>query len=178
MLAVLSVILNQTPEEIKSRYESAPPDQAWPIGDIPGELLDDYREQLRPFVDAGLTIRERQARLYPKGNSAAHILGYTGFIPAEQLERYQQEGYQGDEKVGLTGLEAWGESYLTGGSSVLVIVDTIGNRVSTVRESLPRSIYTTVDIEFQKEVETALATAVESHPEGSAGAVVDGRIRA
>lgn len=183
LLATLAPVLGQTPEEIKTLYEDAAPDQNWPVADMTGDVLDAHREQLQPYVGAGLTIRERPARLYPAGGAAAHVVGYTGFIPAEQLERYQAEGYLGDEQVGLAGLEGWGERYLSGIGSVLAIVDAEGNRVAVVPESAARPIYATIDRTFQEAVAEALATAVTTHPVGSAGAVVvldvaTGKVRA
>lgn len=172
LLAALAPVLKQTPEDIKALYENAAPDQNWPIADITGDVLDTHSDQLQPHVGTGLTIRERTARLYPAGSAAAHMIGYTGFIPAGQLERYQAEGYQGDEQVGLAGLEAWGERYLSGAGNVLAIVDDAGNRVTVVPESTARPIYLTIDIDFQQAVAEALATAVATHPEGSAGAVI------
>ncbi len=172
MLTALAPVLGQTPEEIRDIYAAASRDQNWPLGDITGDVLDANRERLEPYVDAGLTIQERPARLYPAGSAAAHILGYTGFIPAEQLERYQKAGYLGDEQVGLAGLEAWGERYLSGNGDVLAIVDDAGNRVAVVPENTARPIYLTIDIDFQQAVAEALTTAVATHPEGSAGAVV------
>lgn len=183
LLATLAPVLGQTPEEIKALYEDAAPEQNWPVADMTGDVLEAHREQLQPYLGAGLTIRERPARLYPAGGAAAHVVGYTGFIPAEQLERYQAEGYLGDEQVGLAGLEAWGERYLRGIGSVLAIVDAAGNRVAVVPESAARPIYATIDTTFQQAVAEALATAVTTHPIGSAGAVVvldvaTGKVRA
>ena len=183
LLAILAPILNQTPIEMKARYATAAPDQNWPLGNITGEVLEANREQLQPYVDAGLTIQEHSARLYPAGSATAHILGYTSFIPAEQLERYQSAGYLGDEQVGLAGLEAWGESFLRGSGNVLTIIDAAGNRVDMIAESTAQPIYTTIDMELQQAVAEALATAVTTHPNGSAGAVVvldvaTGKVRA
>lgn len=172
LLAALAPLLEQTSGEIKALYEDAAPDQNWPVADITGDVLDTHSDQLQPHVGAGLTIQERSARLYPAGSAAAHIIGYTGFIPAGQLERYQAEGYLGDEQVGLTGLEAWGERYLSGVGNVLVIEDDAGNRVTVIPESTAQSVYTTIDLELQQAVAEALATAVTTHPEGSAGAVI------
>lgn len=172
LLAVLAPILGQTPAELKARYATASPDQNWPLGSITGDVLEANSEQLQPYVNAGLTIQEHSARLYPAGSATAHILGYTSFIPAEQLEQYQSAGYLGDERVGLAGLEAWGEPYLRGSGNVLTIVDAVGNRVATVAESTAQPIHTTIDRELQTAVAEALATAVATHPEGEAGAVI------
>jgi penicillin-binding protein 2 len=175
LLAALSLVLELRPDEIRAIYAPALPDWYWPVADITGEQFAAHQERLQPHIDAGLTIRRRPARLYPAGSAAAHLIGYTGFIPAEQLERYQAQGYQGDEQIGLAGLEAWGEPYLSGVGGRLTIVDAQGNQLAVVQESAAggaQAIYTTFDLTLQQAVAEALATAVTSHPDGSAGAVV------
>jgi penicillin-binding protein 2 len=172
LLAALSRVLNRTPQEIKEIYAPARPDWYWPIADITGDVMQDHINHLRPHIGAGLTTSERPARLYPQGNLTSHIVGYTGFIPAEQLARYQALGYQGGEQVGLTGIEAWGESHLSGIGGTLTIVGPAGERLATIPESessqaLP--IYLTIDLDFQRAVAEALAAAVNSHPESAAG---------
>jgi penicillin-binding protein 2 len=186
LLAALSLALNLTPQEIKEIYAPALPDWYWPIADITGDVMEAHINRLRPHLGAGLTSSERPARLYPQGSQTAHIVGYTGFIPAEQLTRYQAQGYQGGEQVGLAGIEAWGERYLSGIGGALTIVGPAGERLATIHESesgQTRSIYTTIDLVFQRAVAEALATAVDSHPESAAGAVVvldvaTGKVRA
>lgn len=186
LLAALSLALDLTPQEIKEIYAPARPDWYWPIADITGDVMQAHRDRLQPHIDAGLTTSERPARLYPAGSVTAHIVGYTGYIPAEQLAHYQAQGYRGDEQVGLAGIEAWGQSYLSGIGGALTIVGPGGERLATIQESesgQARPIYTTIDLDFQRAVVEALATAVNSHPESAAGTVVvldvaTGKVRA
>jgi penicillin-binding protein 2 len=115
LLAALSPLLYKTPEEIKTLYATALPDWYVPIGDISESAMQENILALQPYIDAGLaTPRARGSRLYTDTGMAPHLIGYMGFIPAEQLADYQAQGYQGEEKVGLSGLEAWAEDYLNG----------------------------------------------------------------
>ncbi|KAA3657876.1 MAG: hypothetical protein DWQ04_26850 [Chloroflexi bacterium] len=177
MLINLSPILNLSPEEIKAIYAPAQPDWYWPIGEIPEETLQQYITALQPYIGKGLAQPEpRLARLYSDDGVAPHIVGYTGYIPAETLADYQLQGYRGDEQVGLAGIERWGEDYLNGErGGMLTVVGPSGEYISTVQEresKQARSVYTTLDRDFQKSVEEALAYAIETHPVGNRGAVV------
>jgi penicillin-binding protein 2 len=187
LLSMLSPLLGKSPAEVKAIYAPAQPDWYWPIGDVPGDLIQEYLEDLQPHLGAGLMMSERLARLYPEGGVAPHLVGYTGLITAERLEQYQAQGYRGDEQVGLAGLEAWGEHYLAGArGGVLTVIGANGERMATVQESesrQARSIYTTLERTFQYAVEEALAAAVTSYPGTSAGAIVvldvsNGQVRA
>ena len=177
LLATLSPVLGKTPQDIKAAYASAQPDWYVPIGDIPEEVLQENIINLQPYINAGLAPPEaRNSRIYSDSGIAPHIVGYTGFIPAEEIESYLLDGYRGDEMVGRTGIEAWGEDYLNGdrGGS-LTVVGSNGEFITTIAEKDPlqsRSIYSTIDHTFQSAVEQALAQAVETHPLGHAGAVV------
>lgn len=177
LLAALSSVLGKTPDEIREMYASAQPDWYVPVGDIPEEVLQEHILNLQPYINAGLAPPEaRNSRIYSDSGVAPHIVGYTGFIPAEEYESYLAQGYRGDEMVGRTGLEAWGEDYLNGErGGTLSVVGSSGEYVTTLVEKDPaqsRSIYATIDHEFQAAVERALADAVQSHPLGHSGAVV------
>jgi penicillin-binding protein 2 len=78
----------------------------------------------------------------------------------EELAEYKRLGFRGDEKVGRTGLEAWGEEVLTGkkGASLYVIRPdgTVDTRIGYSDSKLSQSIYTTIDDNFQAEVELAI----------------------
>ena len=176
-LNTLSPVLNLSPEAIKEIYAPALPDWYWPIGEVPEATLQQYIESLQPFIGKGLAQPEpRLRRDYANATAAPHIVGYTGFIPAEQADEYRTAGYQGDEQVGLAGIERWGEEYLNGErGGTLTVVGPNGEYISTLGEQSAkqaRSLYTTFDIEFQTAVQEALANAIQTHPIGQAGAAV------
>ena len=167
MLAALSPVLNLPPEEIKEIYAPALPDWYWPIGDISEAVMQQYGPSLQPFIGKGLAAPQtRLTRLFADSGAAPHLVGYTGYIPAEQLGDYQARGFAGDEIVGLAGLERWGEDYLNGErGGTLTVVSPNGEFVGTVQEQEPkqaRSVYATLDLGFQTAVEQALADAIQS----------------
>jgi penicillin-binding protein 2 len=177
LLAALAPVLNKTPEEIKELYAAYLPDWYAPIGDIAEEVMQANAVALQPYIGAGLAQpTTRLGRLHSDAGVAAHIVGHTGLIPAEEVEAYKAQGYQGDEIVGRAGLELWGEDYLNGDwGGTLTVVGPNGEYITTVQESAPkqaRSIYATFDRDFQAMVEQALAEAVTTYPGGQAGAVV------
>lgn len=176
LLAAISPLLGKPPADVQALYASALPDWYVPLGDISGEVMQAHILELQPFLSAGLTADDRRSRLYPENGVAPHLVGYTGPIPADQVETYLAQGYQVDDKVGLAGLEAWGERYLSGvRGGTLQLVGPNGEDLGVVQETEPhqaRSIYTTLRREFQLAVEQALADAIQTYPGGRAGAVV------
>jgi penicillin-binding protein 2 len=76
------------------------------------------------------------------------------------VDAWQALGYSGDEVIGRTGLEAWGEPYLAGQrGGELMIITSGGQLVDTLarREAIPaRSIYATFKYEFQLAVQELL----------------------
>jgi penicillin-binding protein 2 len=176
LLATLSPLLGLEPDEIEFLYAASKPDWYVPLGDITGEQMQEHDEELLPFMDAGLVTDDRWTRLYTVGGIAPHIVGYTGYIPAEYVDEYIQIGYEGDEQVGLAGVEGWGEPYLSGTrGGTLTVVGPNGEYIDTVQESDPkqsRSIYLSIDKQFQEGVEQALADAIETHELAETGSVV------
>jgi penicillin-binding protein 2 len=177
LLSLLSEIMDRSTEEIYSRYESSEPDWYVPLGDAPQDVIAPHLDALQPFIDSGgLQLREHKTRLYRDGGVAPHVTGYTSAIPAEEYEEWLASGYRGDERVGVAGLEAWGERYLGGGrGGTLYLISPNGDQLGTVADvpaRANRSIYTTLDKEFQILVEQTLADAIESLPDGHAGVIV------
>jgi penicillin-binding protein 2 len=176
LLNVLSQLLGKKPEDIRFLYAASLPDWYVPIGDVTGEQLQENYELVQPFIGNGLVTNDRLARLYSPQGIAPHIVGYTGYIPAERVDDYKAQGYRGDEQVGLAGVESWGEKYLSGTrGGILTVVGPSGEYISTVAQTdsrQARSIYTTIDAEFQAAVEQALAEAIESYPIGRAGSII------
>jgi penicillin-binding protein 2 len=177
LLNHLSEIMGLPAEEISGRYASAEEDWYVPLGDAPQDAIAPHLDALRPFIDSGgLELRERLTRLYRDGGVAPHVTGYTSAVPAEQLDEWLARGYRGDERVGVAGLEAWGEPYLGGNrGGTLYLISPNGDPLGTLVEvpaKANRSLYTTLIKDFQIQVEETLAGAIESHPDGHAGVIV------
>ncbi len=70
-------------------------------------------------------------RYYPFGESAAHIVGYMGYMDEENLP----EGYTSSDKVGVSGLESAYDSQLRGKDGKIVYIeDKWGENVRTLWE--------------------------------------------
>jgi penicillin-binding protein 2 len=158
VLTALSLVTGLAPDEIRGRYIAAPADWKVPIADIPAEVSIDYNELLSSVP--GIYRDEKEGRTYPHGDAAPHVVGWVSPVPAEQLAAYQARGYRGDEWVGVSGLEAWGEDILAGQhGGRLAVVTATGEWVATVAErpAVPsRAIYTTLDRNFQEQVQRIL----------------------
>jgi len=167
-LAELSRILEMPVEDIRQAYADALPYWFVPIKDISPEVSQAHFETLAALP--GIELQEREVRAYPGGGVAAHVVGYMGPIYAEELEAWRKLGYRGDELVGQTGLEAWGESYLAGQrGGLLTLIDSHGALVERLAErpaTPARSLYTTLRRDLQQAAEELLAEV------GKPGAIV------
>lgn len=142
---------------IPPRYEFAPPDQYFPIGEISAAELN----RLGGASGLAGTSWDPYTSRYYYGNGAgAHLTGYTIFIPPDELADYQARGYASDQRIGTTGLERWGEAVLAGtNGGQLTLLDAAGNPLRAIAfgESTPaQDIYTTIDFELQQAAQFAL----------------------
>lgn len=117
----------------------------------------------------GVEVEERTARSYPKGSLAAHVVGYTGTVTAEQLEASSDDdessiSYQSGDVVGQSGVEAQYESVLQGvRGEQTVFVDASGNVLdySTNIAPTPGSdVVLTIDADVQAQAEESCASVV------------------
>jgi len=165
LLGALSALLGEPQEVIRSRYASAVrPDWFMPVGEITPEVAE-LNEALLSSVP-GITWRETSVRSYPQGTLAAHVVGYMAHIDQATLAQRQGEGYGPDDWVGVSGLEGWGESQLSGRrGGTLAIIGPDGRIVWTLAERAAEpahSIYTTLDVELQRASESILEARVGS----------------
>lgn len=158
LLTTLSAVTGLPPAEVQAKYTGQPLDWYIHIGDVAVEVAQSHRQALE--TTAGIVLKEKDARYYPGGGVAPHVVGYVGLIPAEQLSDYKARGYRGDEWVGVAGLESWGESILAGrpGATLRVVTaDGRTHRTLAETELIPsRPIYTTLRREFQSTVQEIL----------------------
>ena len=109
LLTELSDLLSMSPDAIKAMYANFPSGAGWylPLGEVPVDRIVGRYDYLSEFD--GLVLRGYKARYYSDGGIAAHLIGYTSAIPADELQEYLLKGYLPDERVGRSGLEKWGE---------------------------------------------------------------------
>lgn len=94
-------------------------------------------------------------REYPYGEAMRSVLGSVGSIPKDQLDAYLSNGYQINDKVGISYLELQYEDYLRGEKSIYEI----GKNNSLVlkkEEKKGHDVVLSIDIEKQVEIENIL----------------------
>jgi len=165
----LSQILNIPENETKKRLEQAgynSPELLRIARDIsPAQItaLAEYSSELE-----GVEVDIEAVRNYPNGDLAAHVLGYTGELNDEDLQKRKKEGYRPGDIVGQMGVEESFEQQLRGEwGGQQVEVDGAGQVLRVLGQKQAKAgkdIYLTLDLEVQKAAEAALG--------GQKGAIV------
>lgn len=141
--------------------------------DISMDLVTKISEQHESFP--GVEV-ETHAERDIQTEYAANILGYVGPIFAENWERYKEQGYSMNAKVGKTGAEQAFEEYLRGTDGERAIeTDSRGNVVSedeTVQAQSGNNVVLTLDLNLQKTAEESLARQCSSISGARGGAAV------
>ena len=141
----------------------------------------------------GVEIVETSTRSYEQGTVLPHVLGRVGKITAEEWKvtdengqvtyPLKEKGYNMNDIIGISGLESAYEDQLRGKDGVETITrNSDGVIVNTALTTVPEPGHTvqlTIDSEFQKAVDQALAKNVEwikntyaDSKQANAGAVV------
>ncbi len=104
---------------------------------------------------SGVQINQTNARVYPLGEEAGHLIGYIQSINAEELESLAEKGYTQTSIIGKSGLEAAYEDRLRGIDGVeIYIQDEQGNKLKTLAKQDKKDgedIKLTIDSNLQKE---------------------------
>ncbi len=148
-------------DTIRTLYESAPSGAGWyiPLGEVSADKAADQSALLSSLQ--GVVMRSYKSRYYFEGGVAPHVVGYVSAIGADEVDEYRRKGYQQDERVGRSGLEKWGESYLAGKrGGALYVFNAQGQPVTRLAEAPAQpsqAIYTTLDRDFQLAAQKAIA---------------------
>ena len=115
---------------------------------------------------AGAKITSSSVRQY-ETTAAAHILGYVSRLEAtDDLAALRELGYDGNDWIGRTGVEAAFESYLKGTDGRRVVsVNSDGKITGEYYSKEPQpgnTVELTIDLKLQEAVEAALAETVEA----------------
>ncbi|HUE76186.1 MAG TPA: penicillin-binding protein 2 [Chloroflexota bacterium] len=157
-LNTLAEILGEKPEDIKQKYQGAQPDWWVPLRDYPLDQKPALQAKIKDIE--GVLLEEKDARVYPHGSLAAHVIGFVGAATADDLASLAARGYDEGEIIGRAGIEASQEQVLAGvRGGKLAVVTPEGDVVRTIAERQAEtggSVQLTIDIDAQKKAEDAL----------------------
>jgi penicillin-binding protein 2 len=114
----------------------------------------------------GVGVEIIPRRNYIHGALMSQVLGFLGPIPPEELEAYEDKGYNASiDRIGYAGVEAQAEEALRGTPGHrLVEKDVLGQELNILSEIPPSpgdNIYLTLDTALQHVAETALRKGLE-----------------
>ncbi len=175
-LYAMSVLTGENPADLQARYADVPGSWFVPLGTVTDETLNANYGLVEPYIEKGFRVQRGEGRIYSADGIAPHLIGYTGFIPQDQVRDYWAQGYRADEKVGLTGLEQAAEQWLAGErGGQLTLIAPSGETIKVIAEKATqpgRNVHTTFGGAFQLQVQQALESAIRTHPDGHSGAIV------
>ncbi|HEY7598450.1 MAG TPA: penicillin-binding transpeptidase domain-containing protein, partial [Candidatus Limnocylindrales bacterium] len=132
--------------------------------DIPIDVARIIDEEAGSLPGVEVVVEDR--RQYDFGPLVSHVLGYTGPISGDELAELAQVGYLNDDAIGRTGVESTFEDQLRGDYGVEQVErDGSGRVVRSVQVLQPptagNSLELTIDVEMQRDAETALRWAMD-----------------
>jgi len=156
----LSALLAIPASEIRQEFEDQGPGARFPLG---GQITQStgifVLENIEDFP--GVTIEPVPFRIYPLGETAAHIVGYIGSPDEADLERVE---IKINDRVGKFGVEKSYDGLLRGTPGQITYrVNAAGEILGVLDERPPQpggSIITTIDLDTQRFVESTLTAGV------------------
>src|SRR5450759_211004 len=151
LVAELAILTGRTQQSIRDLYANAGPNSYIPVGEASAQDYNDRASALENL--GGLVVNPFHSRYYFDDGIGSNVIGYVQPIFKEYLIQYQRKGYSGGEKVGMAGIEKWGEDALAGqrGATLYVISPSgqIVTRLGQVDSKPAQWIYTTLDTNLQ-----------------------------
>ena len=131
--------------------------------DVSEQVVFEIREHAERYPGAETLMLP--VRMYPKGNLAAHVLGYIGETNDSELDKLRDKGYRLGDTIGRTGVERTYEEYLRGDPGIESLeVNSSGIVLRSLRsiEAKPgQDVMLSLDAEVQAVAEEALAAGME-----------------
>lgn len=134
-----------------------------------------------PGVNLETNIKRRylncdKNNLDKKVLSLSHLLGFEGKITAQELEEYEDEGYDISDRIGKTGLELFYEQELHGQDGKQEVeVDALGKKVKVLAKQEPKSgqnLRLTLDWEIQSEAEKILSENLKKQNKSKGSVII------
>ncbi|HXI18338.1 MAG TPA: penicillin-binding protein 2, partial [Chloroflexota bacterium] len=173
----LGRVLEMSAEDISRIVDQAKEDPFTPVrikSPVPRDLALVIEEQQNLF--AGVVVQSTPIRAYPEAQHFGKILGYTGPIPAAGIQARLDTGYQRDDTLGLSGIEAAFEDEMRGRRGLKQVeVDALGrvtNELSVVETTvIGGNVALTLDAQLQRRASELLAAGMAKAKSGQAALV-------
>jgi len=152
----LAALLGMPASDIRSRFDEAGEGARFPLGEEISESVAVFvLEHIEDFP--GIVVEPVPVRVYPQGETAAHVLGYIGAPADEDLDR---PGITVRDRVGRFGIEKEYDGLLRGTSGRITYrVNAGGQVLGIIDEVVSRAggtAITNIDFALQEFVERAL----------------------
>ncbi len=161
----LKISVEDIEKELSQGWVQSNPAQFVPIKSVmktEEELITDASQI------TGVLVSDKTERIYPLGESAAHLTGYIRNLQKEDLEDYAEKGYSRYEKIGVAGLEEIHEDKLHGETGWTIQVKgtekVIASTPKVDGENIQVTIDSTVQAMLYEELAGKAGTAVAIHP--------------
>ncbi|MGJ7921988.1 penicillin-binding transpeptidase domain-containing protein [Neobacillus sp. LXY-4] len=159
VISQLAELLQLTPERIQNALNAkwVKPNFFVPVATISAEETDLLAKL---YQIPGVDKQNTKARIYPFKESAAHLIGYTGPITQEELEKLASEGYSASDVIGKRGLEQVLDKSLKGKNGVKIFIKKAdGKEVLLAEEPVQNgeNITLTIDTTLQQQIFMQLA---------------------
>lgn len=186
LIAKLSSLINKTETEIKEILKEY---GAYSFESIIIQEDIDYETALSVLLSLGdlpgIRIQRGSKRLYlnydenslttSTPSSLSHLLGYTGKLNMEELNKFYKRGYLPSDIIGKTGVEKIYETLLRGAYGQRRIeVNATGKEQAILAEELPKPGYhleLTIDKKMQNELERIIFAYLKNSPTKRAAAI-------
>jgi penicillin-binding protein 2 len=152
----LAALLGAPAAELRGRFDEEGAGARFTLGEGVSESVAVFvLEHIEMFP--GVVVEPVPVRIYPKGETAAHVIGYIGAPADEDLERPE---ITARDRVGRFGIEKQYDRLLRGTPGrVTYRVNAAGEILGIIDEVAPKaggSVLMTIDIALQEFVEQAL----------------------
>ncbi|WP_270180789.1 penicillin-binding transpeptidase domain-containing protein [Alkalihalobacillus sp. CinArs1] len=162
---VLKVSVEAIEKELSQGWVQSNPAQFVPIKSVMEKEADLIAEAI---TITGVQVNNTTKRIYPLGESAAHLTGYIRNLLKEDLEEYAEKGYSSYEKIGVAGLEEIYEDKLHGKTGWTILIKGTEKVIASTPKVDGENIQVTIDSTVQEKLYNELSgkagTAVALHP--------------
>ena len=158
-LAALASLLDLDPSELSERVGTPKGRRRFQSVRIARDLPYDSRTRVESHLYAlpGVFTDVSPRRYYVGGSLAAHVLGFTGEIQIEQLEKRSFADYRSGDVIGQAGVEGRFESILRGRAGGRNVVVDVAGRVDEVLDKVEATpggtVVLTIDRDLQRVAE-------------------------